>query len=100
MVSEEQKVHFAGITDDPCKMWAQLERVHLQRRPGVRFNAYDALLSIRKLPDESLQAFMARVDKAMQEIKELRDAEFTLDKMANELVCMTLLEKAKMQRNY
>ena len=27
----------------------------------------------------------------MQEIKELRDAEFTLDKMDNELVCMTLL---------
>ena len=87
LVSEEQKVHFAGITDDPCKMWAQLESVHLQRRPGARFNAYDALFSIRKLPDESLQALMARVDKAMQEIKELRDAEFTLD---NELVCMAL----------
>ena len=43
LVSEEQKVHFAGITDDPCKMWAQLESVHLQRRPGARFNAYDAL---------------------------------------------------------
>ena len=91
LVSEEQKVHFAGITDDPCKMWAQLERVHLQRRPGARFNAYDMLFSIRKLPDESLQALMARVDKAMQEIKELRDTEFTLDKMDNELVCMTLL---------
>ena len=89
-VSEEQKVHFAGITDDPCKMWAQLESVHLQRRPGARFNAYDALFSIRKLPDESLQALMARVDKAMQEIKELRDAEFTLDKMDNELVCTPL----------
>ena len=70
LVSEEQKV-FAGITDDACKMWAQLESVHLQRRPGARFNAYD-LFSIRKLPDESLQALMARVDKALQEIKELR----------------------------
>ena len=59
--------------------------------PGARFNAYDTLFSILKLPDESLQALMARVDKAMQEIKELRDAEFTLDKMDNELVCMTLL---------
>ena len=88
LVSEEQKVHFAGITDDPCKMWSQLERVHLQRRLGARFNAYDALFSIRKLPDESLQALMARVDKAMQE---LHDAEFTLDKTDNELVCMTLL---------
>ena len=91
LVSEEQKVHFAGITDDPCKMWAQLGCVHLQRRPRARFNAYDALFSILKLPDESLQALMARVDKAMQEIKELRDAESTLDKMDNELVCMTLL---------
>ena len=33
----------------------------------------------------------------MQEIKELHDAEFTVDKMDTELVCTTLLEKAKIQ---
>lgn len=34
---------------------------------------------------------MARVDRAMQSIKELRPDTFTLDEMDNELVCMTLL---------
>ena len=29
LVSEEQKVHFAGITGDPCKTSAQLENVTL-----------------------------------------------------------------------
>jgi hypothetical protein len=27
--------------DDPVKMWAALAAVHLQKRPGARFNAYD-----------------------------------------------------------
>ena len=82
-------MHFAGISDDPCRMWTKLEKIHLQKRS--RFNAYDALFSIRKLPDESLQALMARVDQGMQNIKELRPDDFTLDKMDNEIVCMTLL---------
>ena len=72
LVSEEQKVHFAGISDEPSKMWTKLETIHLQKRPGARFNAYDVLFSIHKFPDESLQALMGRVDKAMQIIKEFR----------------------------
>lgn len=91
LVSSEQKVHFAGISDDPCKMWTKLEKIHLQKRPGARFNAYDAPFSVQRLPDESLQALMTRVDQGMQNIKELRPDDFTLDKMDNELVCMTLL---------
>lgn len=34
---------------------------------------------------------MARVDQGMQNIKELRPDDFTLNKMDNELICMTLL---------
>ena len=72
---------FGGITNDPCKMWAQLESLHLQRRSGARLYAYAALFFIQKLPDEFLQALMAGVDHTMQESKELHDVEFTLDKI-------------------
>ena len=47
-------------------MWKKLESIHLQKRPGARFNAYDALFSIKKAPDESLTALMTRVDTVMQ----------------------------------
>ena len=38
-VDQEQKTHLAGIEDDPVAMWSKLESVHLQKRPGARFNA-------------------------------------------------------------
>ena len=37
-------------------MWAKLESVHMQKRPGTRFNTYNALLSLSKLEDESLSS--------------------------------------------
>ncbi|KJA21476.1 hypothetical protein HYPSUDRAFT_104407, partial [Hypholoma sublateritium FD-334 SS-4] len=43
-VEDNQKVHFANISDDP--MWAALASIHLQKHPGARFNAYDDLFSI------------------------------------------------------
>ena len=92
LVSDEQKVHFAGISDDPCAMWKKLESIHLQKRPGARFNAYDVLFSIRKASDESLTALMTRVDAAMQKIQNLRSDGFTLDQMDRELVCMVLIK--------
>ena len=60
-----------GISDNPHGMWTKLESVHLQERPGARFNAYDALFSIRKSPDESLTAVMTRIDAAMEQIQNL-----------------------------
>ena len=50
-VSPEQRVHFAGKEDDPVAIWNALESVHLQKRPGARFNAYDDLFSIQKKED-------------------------------------------------
>ena len=91
LVSDEQKVHFAGISDDPCAMWKKLESIHLQKRPGARFNAYEALFSIKKAPDESLTALMTRVDTVMQQIQNLRPDSFTLSEMDKELVCMVLI---------
>ena len=77
-VEDNQKVHFANIADDPVKMWTALASIHLQKRPGARFNAYDDLFSIRKLEDESLQSLMNRVDTAIHRIQDLRPKDFTL----------------------
>ncbi|KAJ3558122.1 hypothetical protein NM688_g1102 [Phlebia brevispora] len=91
LVFQKQKVHLAGITDNAAAMWTKLESIHLQKRPSARFNAYDALFSIRKMPDESLTSLMTCVDTAMEKIKNLRPKDFAIDEMDNELVCMTLI---------
>jgi hypothetical protein len=67
-------------------MWSKLEAVHLQKHPGTRFNAYDALFSIRKADDETLSA-LTRAETAMQDIKALRPSYFTLDMLDKELQC-------------
>ena len=46
MVDNTQRVHFRGIKDKPLKMWDALKGVHMQKRPGTRFNTYDDLFSI------------------------------------------------------
>jgi len=60
-----QLVHIKNLEEDPVQMWKKLESVHLQKRPVTRFNAYDALFSIRKEDNESLSSLMSRVDEAM-----------------------------------
>jgi Reverse transcriptase (RNA-dependent DNA polymerase)/gag-polypeptide of LTR copia-type/GAG-pre-integrase domain/Integrase core domain len=91
MVETSQTVHLKGKEDDPVAMWKALESVHLQQKPGARFNAYDDLFSIRKTEEESLQSLVNRVDAAMQHIKNLRPKDFTLDKLDEELLCMTMI---------
>ncbi len=90
-VEDNQKVHFANISDNPVKMWDALAAVHLQKRPGARFNAYDDLFSIRKQEDESLQSLMNRVDTAIHRIQDLRPKDFTLSNLDDELASMTLI---------
>jgi len=46
MVDNTQRVHFRGIKDNPLKMWDALKEVHMQKRPGTHFNAYDNLFSM------------------------------------------------------
>ena len=72
MVDNTQRVHFRGIKDDPVKMWGALKEVHMQKRPGTRFNAYDDLFSIRKREEEDLQSLINRVDDALHRICDLR----------------------------
>jgi hypothetical protein len=91
MVENTQRVHFRGIKDDPVKMWEALATVHMQKRPGTRFNAYNDLFSIRKREDEDLQSLINRVDDAIHRISDLRPDKFTLDKLDDELASMTLI---------
>jgi len=91
MVDPSQTVHLKGKEDDPVAMWEQLKSVHLQQRPGARFNAYDDLFSIRKLEEESLQSLANRVNAAMQQILNIHPKDFTLDKLDEELLCMAMI---------
>src|SRR3984957_11908513 len=83
-----QKVYVKDVKGDPTAMWVKLGSVHVQKRPGARFNAYDSLFSIRKNDDETLPALMAHADKALQDIKSLRSSNFTLNQLDNELECI------------
>src|SRR3984957_3031698 len=87
-IEDDQKVHVKDVKGDPTAMWVKLESVHVQKRPGARFNAYDSLFSIRKNDDETLPALMAHADKALQDIKSLRSSNFTLNQLDNELECI------------
>jgi hypothetical protein len=91
MVEHDQRIHFNGIQSDPVKMWKALKDVHLQQRPGNRFNAYDDLFSIRKQEEESLQTLMNRVDEAMRRITDLRSSDFDIKKLDEELTSMALI---------
>jgi hypothetical protein len=71
MVEPDQTVHLEGIKDDAVKIWKKLESVHMVKRAGARFNAYDDLFSIRKKEDESLQSLINRIDGAVRTVKNL-----------------------------
>jgi hypothetical protein len=90
-IEDSQKVHVKDSKGDPPAMWAKLEAIHVQKKPGARFNAYQTLLGIRKDDNESLSDLMARADKAIQDIKALRPSTFTLDDLDNELLSMSLI---------
>ncbi|KAF9470543.1 hypothetical protein BDN70DRAFT_939614 [Pholiota conissans] len=90
-IEDNQKIHFKAISDDPVKMWAALKAVHLQKCSGNCFNVYDDLFSIRKKDNESLQAFINRVDDSIQAIQDLHPADFNLKKLDDELTSMAMI---------
>jgi len=55
-LESSQCVHVKNMEEDPVQMWKKLESVHLQKRLITRFNAYDALFSIRKEENETLSS--------------------------------------------
>jgi len=91
MLEDSQKIHASDHLEDPKAMWAALEAVYLQKKPGQRFNAYDDLLAIRKKEDETLQGLLGRVDDAFKLIKDLRPKPFSLDDFDKELASMVLI---------
>ena len=66
-VEREQQTHLEAIQDDPGAMWRKLEAVHMQKRPGTRFNTYTALLSLSKAEDESLSSLSTRASQLKSE---------------------------------
>jgi hypothetical protein len=98
-VEDEQKAHIRSLKGDPVKMWAKLKEVHLQKKPGARFNAYDTLFAIRKQEDESLTALMGRAHTALQSIQDHRPEGFTLEMLDQELECMALVRALPQEYN-
>ncbi|KAJ3547011.1 hypothetical protein NM688_g5450 [Phlebia brevispora] len=91
LVSQEQKVHLTGITDNAAAMWMKLKSIDHQKRSGAHFNAYDTLFSIIKMPDKSLMSLVTRVDTATKKIKNLCPKDFSINEIDNELICITLI---------
>jgi len=91
MVEPEQRIHITSLQDDPVKMWTKLEEIHMAKRAGARFNAYDDLFSIRKKEDESLMSVTNRIDSAMRTIQNLRPKGFSLDELDEELASMAMI---------
>ena len=90
-LEESQKTGLEAIMDDPKKMWDELEKNHVQKRPATRFLAYTNLLNIQKGPEESLPSLTSRIEKAMQEVKNLRTATFSLDDLDSDLTSMAMI---------
>src|SRR3954462_1920029 len=91
LVDEEQRAHIEGIEDDPVAMWVKLASIHVQKKPGARFNAYDDFFSLRNRPAESLTSLISRLDHSMRKIRQLRPKTFTLATLDDELTCMTMI---------
>ncbi|EPQ54118.1 hypothetical protein GLOTRDRAFT_12501, partial [Gloeophyllum trabeum ATCC 11539] len=91
--------HVKEVKTDPLKMWETLREVHVQQKPGARFNAYDVLLGLRKDEGESLVSLTARADKAMQDIRSLRPKDFTIEQLDEELASMSLIRSLPAEYN-
>ena len=89
-VEREQQTHLEAIRDDPEAMWRKLESVHMQKRPGTRFNTYNALLSLSKSEDESLSTLSTRASQLKSDMA-LRPPSFDISKLDDELVLMALI---------
>jgi hypothetical protein len=90
-LSQSQRAHVRGIEDDPIAMWDKLSSIHSQQVPGMRFGAYNKLLSVTKQPDESLQSVAGRVSEALARVQELRPESFTIVQLDEELAIMAML---------
>ncbi|KIM66588.1 hypothetical protein SCLCIDRAFT_21727 [Scleroderma citrinum Foug A] len=95
LLSAKQRTHINAVQDDPAQIWSTLETIHLQQRPGARFNAWDDFFSIRKKQDESLTSLIARIEDSMSKIQQLRPKDastpYTIKDLDNELICIAMV---------
>jgi hypothetical protein len=84
-------MHIKGLEDYPQAIWDKLKQVHQTNVPGARFNAYSALLNVKKEPGESLQALIGWVDALVQQVKDLRLLDYTIESLDKDLTCMALV---------
>ena len=63
----------------------------MQKRPGTRFNTYNALLSLSKQEDESLSSLAHRALQLRSDMLALRPMSYTLTNLDDELVLMALI---------
>ena len=84
-----------AVQDDPAQIWSTLESIHLQQRPGARFNAWDDFFLIRKKQDESLTSLITRIKDSMSKIQQLRPKDasspYTIKDLDNGLICMAMV---------
>jgi transposase InsO family protein len=105
-IDDTNAIHTTGLETDAAGQWKKLEEIHNTKTAGTRFNAMDALFSIRMEPGEDLRSLITRVTAAMQRVKSLRPgttaptghtlsggtpSTYTIETLDNELVIMTLL---------
>ena len=90
-LQDGQKSQIEAYLDDPKLMWETLASIHVQKRPSPRFNAYNSLLSITKAEDESLPSITTRIEKAMQDIRNLRPHHFTITDLDEDLMSMAMV---------
>ena len=99
-VGSDQKQHLKECLDDPVAMWTTLEKIHVSKKPGARFNAYDELFSIVKLEEESLQSLGDRVGAAMNNIKKLHPKSFTIEMLDKKLEAMALIRSLPVEYSH
>ena len=73
------KVRVQDCFEDPVKIWSTLKSVHLQQKPGMRFDAWEEFFSIHIDENKSLSSLMTRIDAAMLKVKNLCPSSFTFD---------------------
>lgn len=86
LLEDTQLTHVADIAGDPVKMWTKLQEVHAKQKPGNRLSAYAELFYSSKQPDESLQAYLSRLQTVRNRLATLRPASFDIKALEDELL--------------
>ena len=90
-LEQSQKAMVHAHQSDAIKLWEELAKLHAKDSEISRFMAYDELLSIALHENESLSGLISRVEEAVNKVKLLRPATYTLEKLDDELAAMALI---------